>query len=163
MCGLAATACRFASVTLYARYEQQAAAASRVGLARVSLDPPANEQRVPLVVDSVATGESLRQAMQLVEPFGRIVVVGCMTAPAELSLSALYGKEAELTGSTTYSTSREGRRHFDVAIEWMRSGLVDPTPMITHRFGLDEAAEAFRVATDKRSGAVKVVFERPGN
>jgi threonine dehydrogenase-like Zn-dependent dehydrogenase len=31
--------------------------------------------------------------------------------------------------------------------------------VITHRFALDEAPEAFRVAADRRAGAVKVVVE----
>ena len=38
----------------------------------------------------------------------------------------------------------------------------DPTiagAMITHRFPLDEAAEAFRVAADRAADAIKVVLE----
>ena len=31
--------------------------------------------------------------------------------------------------------------------------------VVTHRFGLDEAAEAFRVAADRSAGAIKVVLE----
>ena len=45
------------------------------------------------------------------------------------------------------------------AIRLMASGLVDPARIITHRFPLDDAAEAFRVAADRTSGAIKVVLE----
>ncbi|HAQ22596.1 MAG TPA: alcohol dehydrogenase, partial [Acidimicrobiaceae bacterium] len=31
--------------------------------------------------------------------------------------------------------------------------------LVTHRFGLDEASEAFRVAADRSAGAIKVVLE----
>jgi len=31
--------------------------------------------------------------------------------------------------------------------------------VITHRFGLDDAPEAFRVAADRAAGAIKVVLE----
>jgi len=30
--------------------------------------------------------------------------------------------------------------------------------LITHRFGLDEAVEAFRVAADRKSGSIKVLL-----
>ena len=35
--------------------------------------------------------------------------------------------------------------------------LVDA--LVTHRFGLDDAAEAFRVAADRKAGAIKIVIE----
>ena len=31
--------------------------------------------------------------------------------------------------------------------------------VVTHRFGLDDAEEAFRVAADRKAGAIKVVLE----
>ena len=32
-------------------------------------------------------------------------------------------------------------------------------PLVTHRFGLDAAGEAFQTAADKSSGSIKVVVE----
>jgi threonine dehydrogenase-like Zn-dependent dehydrogenase len=34
-----------------------------------------------------------------------------------------------------------------------------PATVLTHRFPIDAAAEAFRVAADRASGAIKVVIE----
>ena len=34
-----------------------------------------------------------------------------------------------------------------------------PATVITHRFALEDAAEAFRVASDRSSGAIRVVIE----
>ena len=40
----------------------------------------------------------------------------------------------------------------------MRSGRIDLDPMVTHRFPLDDAADAFEVASSKSGGAIKVVL-----
>jgi L-idonate 5-dehydrogenase len=37
----------------------------------------------------------------------------------------------------------------------MQKGLIDVTPLITHKFGLDDAIDAFEMAKD-RSQAMKV-------
>ena len=43
------------------------------------------------------------------------------------------------------------------ALELVRSGRVDLEPMVTHRFGLDDVAEAFETAASKAGGAIMVV------
>jgi L-iditol 2-dehydrogenase len=41
----------------------------------------------------------------------------------------------------------------------LASGAVDLKPMITHRFKLEEAVEAFNVAKDPNSGSMKVMIK----
>lgn len=42
------------------------------------------------------------------------------------------------------------------------AGLFDPSPLITHRFSLDQVDEAFRVLGDRSAGALKVLIEPNG-
>lgn len=42
------------------------------------------------------------------------------------------------------------------AIRLIAGGLVDVKPLVTHRFELEKAIEAFHVAADPASGAIKV-------
>ena len=39
------------------------------------------------------------------------------------------------------------------------SGQIDPKPLVTHRFGLQEVAQAFATVQDPASGSVKVIVE----
>ena len=88
-----------------------------------------------------------------------IVGVGCPVGAEHPALAKpLQSREALLTGSQCYSTTG-GISDFERCINWVRDGVVDPRAIITHRFALADAAEAFRVAGDKISGADKVVLE----
>ncbi len=51
-----------------------------------------------------------------------------------------------------------GRGEFDVAAAVLAERPEIADALVTHRFGLDDAAEAFRVSGDRASGAVKVVL-----
>ena len=44
-----------------------------------------------------------------------------------------------------------------LCIEFLRSGKIDVKPLITHRFSLDEAVEAFEVV--KRGDGIKVMID----
>jgi threonine dehydrogenase-like Zn-dependent dehydrogenase len=52
-----------------------------------------------------------------------------------------------------------GRGQYERSLELIRTGRVDLQPLVTHRFGLEDAAEAFEVAATKRGGAIKVVID----
>lgn len=42
------------------------------------------------------------------------------------------------------------------AIRLVSEGLIDLKPLVTHRFPLNEAVDAFQVAADPSQGAIKV-------
>jgi threonine dehydrogenase-like Zn-dependent dehydrogenase len=52
-----------------------------------------------------------------------------------------------------------GRGQYERSLELVRSGRIDLTPMVTHRFPLDRAADAFETAAAKHGGAIKVLVE----
>jgi len=45
------------------------------------------------------------------------------------------------------------------AIRLVSSGLIDVKPLVTHRFALEDAIDAFQVAADPAQGAVKVQIQ----
>ena len=51
-----------------------------------------------------------------------------------------------------------GRGQYERAQELVRTGRLDLAPMVTHRFTLDDVAQAFEVAAGKTDGVIKVVL-----
>ena len=65
--------------------------------------------------------------------------------------------EVSLIPASTYG-HHHGRREFLDAVDILVAdpGIADA--VVTHEFGLDQAAEAFRAAGDRASGALKVLL-----
>ncbi len=71
--------------------------------------------------------------------------------------SGLLSKEARVLPATMYGHDH-GVREFDTATSLLATRPEIADALVTHRFGLDDAAEAFRTAGDRAAGAIKVVL-----
>lgn len=147
------------------RHPHQGEAALALGASRVlaadeaggrELISEAQRRPIDVVVETVGgKADTLQQAMNLVGMGGRIVVLGLFTQASSLNPLALMLKEVHIVGGITYC--RPGRHSdFDVAL-----GIITAQPerargVISHRFPLAEAAEAFATAVDKSRRSLKV-------
>ena len=52
-----------------------------------------------------------------------------------------------------------GKERMRRLMEVVRSGRVDLTPLITHRFSLDEIGEAYEIFGERRDGAMKIAIK----
>jgi threonine dehydrogenase-like Zn-dependent dehydrogenase len=72
--------------------------------------------------------------------------------------TGLLGKEVTVIPATMYG-HHHGVREFELAAEMLAAHPDLGDVLVSHRFGLDDASEAFRVSGDRASGAIKVVLE----
>ncbi len=137
-----------ADVDLVARHPAQSAAGRALG-ARLQVRP-----EYDVVIDAAGTQSALDQAVQVVRRGGVILELAMFWDPVTLS-PELLRREITLVPSMLFG-HHHGEREFDAA-----AALLARTPalgecVITHRFPLARAADAFRVASDRRAGAIKV-------
>jgi len=103
-----------------------------------------------LVVEAVGKEETLAQAIRLAGARATVLAFGTITAGTSgLPYYELYFKELTVT-SPRAARSRDYAR----AIDLTESGRVDPAPLVTHRFPLQQAPEAFATL----DSALKVVL-----
>jgi 2-desacetyl-2-hydroxyethyl bacteriochlorophyllide A dehydrogenase len=139
-------------VALEARYQHQHQAGERLGAHAGAQGP------YDVVVEAAGTPASLARSVELVAPHGTIVVLGVHFGPVQVDWMPLFNREARLVPSLGYAT-HEGGREMEEAAAMLASDPEIARTLITHRFPIEEATQAFRVAGDKTSGAIRVVIE----
>jgi threonine dehydrogenase-like Zn-dependent dehydrogenase len=155
LCAVAAVNAVGASTALSARHDHQRAAGESLGAAVMASDVA---NRYDLVIDAAGTTESVAQCVRVAKPGATVVMLATYWGGLEVPAFDLCGKEVALVPASQYS--RDGdRRDVDVAASILAISPGIARALITHRFPLDAATEAFAVAADRGSGAIKVVLE----
>lgn len=100
---------------------------------------------------------TLKQAMQITAPGGRIGMTGAQFAAKDLPIGYAQSRELSLHGVFCYG--RRGlRSEFEIAIDLQAKGKLQTEALITHRFPLDDVAQAFETADQKiETGSIKVI------
>jgi alcohol dehydrogenase len=108
-----------------------------------------------VVMEAVGVPESFELCTQLVRPGGHVANIGVHGAPATLHLESLWIKDLTITtGLVDTSTT-------PTLLRLLADGQIDPTPLITHRFGIDQMMEAYDVfGNAAETAALKVVLKR---
>ena len=113
-----------------------------------------------LITAATQSDEPVHQAAQMCRQRGRIVLVG--VAGLKLSRADFYEKELSFQVSCSYGPGRydagyeeQGhdypvgfvrwteQRNFEAVLDMMAEGQLTPDPLITHRFSLNDATDAY--------------------
>jgi len=141
-------------VVMYGKHAGKLTLARRAGVATKKVFGDANDlQRVAekyrLVVEATGSPAGLALTQQMTEPRGTLVLKSTFHGATPVETWPIVVKEITVVGS------RCGP--FDKAIALLRSGKIDPTPLITHIFSLSDAPAAIRLAQE--SGVMKLLLQ----
>jgi threonine dehydrogenase-like Zn-dependent dehydrogenase len=139
--------------SIAARHEHQRVAAERIGA--TVIDETADGFDV--VFDAVGNTASIQESVRRVRRTGRICMVGSFWGTVEIDVGLLM-QEAELIPAMMYGRT-PGGREIDGAATLLAELPELGDTLITHRFPLDAAPDAFATASDRAAGAIKVVLE----
>jgi threonine dehydrogenase-like Zn-dependent dehydrogenase len=137
-------------VAVEARHRHQYEASVRIG----ALTPT---DGYDVVIETAGSESGLHRAVELARPGGTVVYIGVygdITWPH----AQAFMKEVALRPSLGYC-GHDGRREFGEAAEMLAVRPELPAILISHRFPIEDAPEAFRVAQDRSKGVFRVVVE----
>ena len=157
-----------AQVWATARYPHQAEAAERFGAARIFPATADGERELAgyartapfdVVIETVGgEADTLVRAPALTKQAGRISVLGIFFDPPRLDALALVLREIRMVGAITYGR-RDGVADFDIALRLIAEHRATMESLLTHQRPLSAIREAFAIADDKASKALKVTVE----
>lgn len=152
LCAVAVARAAGAEVGLVARHPQQVEAGARLGAREV-------DGSYDIAVDCAGSVTALERAVALCRPGGVLLLLASYwDGKLELPSFALTLKEVDVVPASLYAR-RGASRDVDVAAALLGREPEIPRAIVTHRFPLDAAPEAFAAARDRASGSIKVVLE----
>jgi 2-desacetyl-2-hydroxyethyl bacteriochlorophyllide A dehydrogenase len=109
-----------------------------------------------VVVETAGAASAVELATRLAREGGRVVLLGIAGHGHELTLPAdrLALRDLSVFGSVGYTTAAWAR-----TVALVSEGLVDLEPIVTHRFPLEQFADAFALMDDRRGVVAKIVLE----
>jgi len=107
-----------------------------------------------VVFECAGQQETLDQAVELLKPGGKLMLIGIpRTDKVSFVIDKLRRKEI------TIINVRRQNKCTQKAIELVASGKIDVDFMVTHRFELEQAQQAFDMVADYKDGVVKAMIE----
>ncbi|ABW12643.1 Alcohol dehydrogenase GroES domain protein [Parafrankia sp. EAN1pec] len=140
-----------AEVSLQARYPHQ----KEIGERLHATEPNGSYD---VVIEAAGSSSALHDSVERLEPGGTVSVLGVHYGLLAVPYPELIAKEVRLIASMGYCL-HPGGREMRQAAEMLAARPEIADALITHRFPLADAEHAFRVAGDRKSGAIKVLIE----
>jgi len=128
-----------------------------------------------IITASTKSNEPVSQAATMCRKRGRVVLVGVVGL--ELSRADFYEKEISFQVSCSYGPGRYDsnyeekgqdypigfvrwteQRNFEAVLDLMSSGALDIMPLISHRFEIEDALEAYKCLDDRSSLGVLLSY-----
>ena len=151
LCAVAVGRALGCEVGLAARHDHQAAAGERLGAAEVSGE-------YDVVIEAAGSESALASAVDLAKPSAQVVIPGIYWGPVALPGLTMCLKQVSLCPTTLYGRHAGGRDVDNAAALLATTPTLAPT-LVTHRFPLEAAREAFEAAASRSTGAIKVILE----
>ena len=104
------------------------------------------------VLEVAGSDDTFRLAWECARPNAIVAVIALYDRPQILPLPQMYGK------NLCFKTGGVDGCDCEEVLNLIKEGKIDATPLITHRFPLNEIEEAYRIFENRLDGVIKVAI-----
>ncbi|MBM3783804.1 MAG: zinc-binding dehydrogenase [Acidobacteria bacterium] len=114
---------------------------------------------VDVAIEALGIQATFENALRVVKPGGVVSSVGVYAHNLSVDLGAFGAGIADKRIVTTLCPG--GKERMTRLMRLVETGRIDLKPLLTHRFHLDEIAEAYRLFSEQRDNVLKVAIAVP--
>lgn len=108
-------------------------------------------------IEALGTQETFENCLRALRPAGTLSSLGVYSGKLQIPYDAFAAGIGDYRIATTLCPG--GKERMRRLMETVRTGRVDLTPLITHRFALDEIKEAYDLFGDRRDKVMKIAVK----
>jgi alcohol dehydrogenase len=109
-----------------------------------------------VAIEALGTQQTFENCLRSLRPGGTLSSLGVYSGKLQLPYDAFAAGLGDHRIVTTLCPG--GKERMRRLINMVRSGRFDPSPLITHRFSLDQIGEAYELFGGRRDGVMKVAI-----
>ncbi|MGZ4152522.1 MAG: alcohol dehydrogenase catalytic domain-containing protein [Actinomycetota bacterium] len=119
--------------------------------AKTAVDEATGGRGADVAIDAVGHPDAFLSALDVVRRGGRVTVVGVYTGErVDMQLGVWWARALDIRLGGICPV----HAWWDGALDELRAGRLDPTPLVSHRLPLDDAAEGFALFDERRATKV---------
>jgi threonine dehydrogenase-like Zn-dependent dehydrogenase len=115
---------------------------------------------VDVAIEALGRQETFENALRATRPGGTLSSLGVYAGKLAMPYESFYAGLGDQTIVTTLCPG--GKERMRRLMAMIQHGRVDLTPLVTHRFALEDIAEAFDLFSHQRDGVMKVALYPAG-
>ena len=129
--------------------------ADRIVLTHIESDPKIimEDIQADVCIDASGAESAVKECIYGAKRGGVVVLVGMGKPEMSLPVWEIGSREVDIRGVFRYANT------YPAALELVASGKVQLKRLVTHRFKMQDAVDAFETARDRASKAIKVIID----
>jgi alcohol dehydrogenase len=110
-----------------------------------------------VAIEALGLQETFENALRCLRPGGTLSSLGVYSGKLQVPYDAFAAGIGDYKIVTTLCPG--GKERMRRLMNLVQSGRFDPTPLLTHRFSLDQIVEAYDLFGERRDGVLKVAIK----
>ena len=110
-----------------------------------------------VAIEALGIQETFENSLRSLRPGGTLSSLGVYSGKLQMPYDAFAAGLGDYKIVTTLCPG--GKERMRRLMNLVQSGRFDPTPLLTHRFGLDQIVEAYELFGERRDGVLKVAIK----